>query len=132
MKKHSKASLLYIYVLVIILGVVLFPKIMDKINVTNQRTETMTLQVLDKGKINRKKKQTKPHKSTNDYTVETEYYLRIDTTVLNDEEGFQRVCVGKTVWEDINQGDKVKCEVTTKIYKNGTKKLSIETNGIKE
>ncbi len=130
MKKISK---MFPFILVIVIvGAVFVPKILKEMNVVDKKTETMTLQVLYKDKTNRKVKNTGKHATSNNYKIETEYYLSVNTSNTDDDDSVEKVKVGQSTWEDVNEGDHIICDVTTKTYKDGSKSVSVTTNGIKE
>lgn len=130
MKKISK-MFPFIFVIIIV-GAVFVPKILKEMSVVDKKTETMTLQVLYKDKTSRKVKNTGNHATSNNYKIETEYYLCVDTSNTEDDDGIEKVKVGKYTWEDVNEGDHIVCDVTTKTYKDGSKSVSVTTNGTKE
>lgn len=128
MKKNPQKR--FALLLVIVLAVAIGPEIVKNLNTVNKTTEEMVLTVTYKDK-GRKKKPITSGKHRGESTVENVYYIAFDTRDTADDNGVERTEVGEATWNNINEGDRLNCKVTTRTYRNGKKSVSVSTDGTK-
>lgn len=128
MKKNPQKR--FALLLVIVLAVAVGPEIVKNLNTVNKTTEEMVLTVTYKDK-GRKKKPITSGKHRGESTVENVYYIAFDTRDTADDNGVERTEVGEATWNNINEGDRLNCKVTTRTYRNGKKSVSVSTDGTK-
>ncbi len=128
MKKNPQKR--FALLLVIVLAVAVGPEIIKNLNTVNKTTEEMVLTVTYKDK-GREKKPITSGKHRGESTVEDVYYIAFGTGDTADDDGVERIEVDKTTWNNINEGDRLNCKVTTRTYRNGKKSVSVSTDGTK-
>lgn len=128
MKKNPQKR--FALLLVIVLAVAVGPEIIKNLNTVNKTTEEMVLTVTYKDKGQQKKTITSG-KHRGESTVEDVYYIAFDTGDTADDDGVERTEVGEATWNNINEGDRLNCKVTTRTYRNGKKSVSVSTDGTK-
>lgn len=128
MKKNLQKR--FALLLIIVLAVAVGPEIAKNLNTVNKTTEEMVLKVTYKDK-GREKKPITSGKHRGESTVEDVYYIAFGTGDTADDDGVERIEVDKTTWNNINEGDRLNCKVTTRTYRNGKKSVSVNTDGTK-
>lgn len=128
MKKNPQKR--FALLLVIVLAVAVGPEIIKNLNTVNKTTEEMVLTVTYKDK-GREKKPITSGKHRGESTVEDVYYIAFGTGDTADDDGVERTEVGEATWNNINEGDRLNCKVTTRTYRNGKKSVSVSTDGTK-
>ena len=128
MKKNPQKR--FALLLVIVLAVAVGPEIVKNLNTVNKTTVEMVLTVTYKDK-GREKKPITSGKHRGESTVEDVYYIAFGTGDTADDDGVERIEVDETTWNNINEGDRLNCNVTTRTYRNGKKSVSVSTDGTK-